>query len=107
MKLATLETDLLDAAGKVKAGIEAAGADAVKLASFIENNSAEITGLASLAGPGASSATAVGLSLLNTAITAVKGADSAAVANGLSVSLDAATVADIKAVIAAIEKVKL
>jgi hypothetical protein len=107
MKFATLETDVLDIAKKIKAGLEAAEGDAVKVASFVENNSTEITALASLAGPGASAATSVGLGLLNTVITAVKGAGDAAAANGLSVSFDAAAIADVKAVIAAIEKVKL
>jgi hypothetical protein len=43
--------------------------------------------------------------LLNLAITAVKGAGAAAGANGVSISLDAAAQAEVKAVIAAIEKV--
>jgi hypothetical protein len=105
MKLATLETNLINIAKKIKAGLETAEGDAVRLASFVEHNSSEITALASLAGPGASAATSVGLGLLNTAIAAVKGAGDAASANGLSVSLDSAAVAEIKAVIAAIEKI--
>jgi len=105
MTVATLETDLLDVAKKVKLGLEAAEGDAVKVAAFLEQNSTEITALASLAGPGASKVSQVGLALLNTAITAVKGAGDAASQNGLSVSLDAAAVADVKSVIAAIEKV--
>jgi hypothetical protein len=102
-----LETDLLAVGAKVKAGLEAAEGDAVKMAAFLESNSSEITALASLAGPGASAASSVGLSLLNTTINAVKGAGDAVSANGLSVSLDSAAIADVKAVIAAIEKVKL
>ena len=105
MTIATLETSLLNVAKKVKAGLAAAEGDAVKLASFLESNQTEIAALATLAGPGASAATSVGLGLLNTAITAVKGAGDAASANGLSVSLDSAAVAEIKAVIAAIEKI--
>jgi hypothetical protein len=104
-KFAVLETDLLNIAAKVKAGLEAAEGDAVKVASFLENNQTEITALAGLAGPSSAAATTVGLSLLNTAITAVKGAGDAASANGLSVSLDSAAIAEIKAVIAAIEKI--
>jgi hypothetical protein len=107
MKLATLETDLLDVAKKVKTAVEDAGDDAVKLAAWLQNNSAEVTALAGLAGPGASNAASVGLGLLNAAIVAVKGAGDAASANGVSVSLDSAAVADVKAVIAAIEKLKL
>jgi hypothetical protein len=105
MKVAVLETDAVDIAKKVKAGLEAAEGDAVKIAAFVEHNSSEFTALASLAGPGAAGATTAGLGLLNLAITAVKGAGDAASANGLSVSLDSAAVAEVKAVIAAIEKV--
>jgi hypothetical protein len=102
---AKLETDVLAIAAKVKKGLEAAEGDAVKVAAFIESNSTEITALASLAGPGASKASEVGLALLNTAITAVKGAGDAASQNGLTISLDQAAIADVKAVIAAIEKI--
>jgi hypothetical protein len=102
--IATLEGDVVNIAKKIKAGLEAAEGDAVKVASFVETNSTEITALAGLAGTGATTATGAGLNLLNLAINAVKGAGDAASANGLTVSLDAATVADIKAVIAAIEK---
>lgn len=105
MKIAVLDTDALDIAKKIKAGIEAAGDDAVKLASFVESNSTEITSLAALAGPGASGVTSLGLTLVNLAINAVKGADAAATANGVNVSLDATAVANVKAVIAAIEKI--
>jgi hypothetical protein len=105
MKIAILETKLISIAKKFKAGLEAAEGDAVKLASFVESNQTEITALATLAGPGASAATGVGLGLLNTVITAVKGAGDAASANGLSVSLDSSAVAEVKAVIAAIEKI--
>lgn len=100
-----LETDAITVAEKVKAGVEAAGNDAVKLAAWLGNNSAEITALAGLAGTGASTVTSTALSLLNTVINAVKDAGDAASSNGLSVSLDSSVIADVKAVIAAIEKV--
>jgi len=102
---AKLETEVLDIAKKIKAGLEAAEGDAVKVASFVEQNSTEISSLASLAGPGTAMVTNVALGLLNTAIIAVKGAGDAASANGLSISLDAAAIAEVKAVIAAIEKI--
>jgi hypothetical protein len=105
MKIATLESDVLDVAAKIKAGIEAAGNDAVKLATFMQNNQTLIAGLASLAGPEAAAVTSAATGLLNLAITAVKGAGAAAGANGVNLSLDAAAVADVKAAIAAIEKV--
>jgi hypothetical protein len=104
MKLALLETDVLNTAKTVRDGIEAAGADAVKLASFLETHSTEITSLAALAGPGTAGATAAGLGLLNTVINAVKDAGTAAVGNGLSVSFDAAAITEVKAVITALEK---
>jgi hypothetical protein len=103
-KIAVLETDVLDTAKKVRDGIEAAGADAVKLASFLENHSTEITDLAALAGPGAANATAVGLSLANLAINAVKKSGSAASANGISITLDSETEASVRALITALEK---
>lgn len=105
MKVATLETKVLNAAKDVKAGIEEAGDDAVKLAVFLENNSAKITALASLAGPGAAKATQIGAALLNLAITAVKDAGAAASANGVSITLDQATLADVKGFVTAVEKI--
>lgn len=105
MKAAALETEVVDIAKKVKAGLIDAEGDAVKVASFIENHASEITALAGLAGGGAATVTNVALGVLNTVITAVKGAGQAAGANGLSVSFDAAAIAEVKAVIAAIEKV--
>ncbi len=104
-ELAKLETGVVDIAKKVKAAVEDAGDDAVKLAAWIQSNSAEITSLASLAGPQAASVAAVGLSLTNLAIGAVKNAGAAATGEGLSVSLDSATLSSVKALIAAIEKV--
>lgn len=100
-----LESDLAAIAKKVKTGLQDAEGDAVKVATFLENNQAEITALASLAGPAAANATAVGSGILNLAINAVKNAGDAASANGLSVSLDAQTIASVKAVIAALEKI--
>jgi hypothetical protein len=105
MAIAKLETELLNIAKDVKAGLEAAGEDAIKLASFLEANSSKITALASLAGPQAAAVTTTGISLVNLAITAVKDAGASAAANGVNVKLDSAAVADVKAVIAAIEKI--
>lgn len=101
----TFETNLLNFAKKVKAGIEEAGDDALKLASFLSTNSAEVTGLASLAGPAGASVSATATTVLGLVTTAVKSAGDAASQNGLSVSFDAETIAAVKAVIAAIEKI--
>jgi hypothetical protein len=104
-KLATLESDVLNIGSKIKAGLAAAEGDAVKMASFLETNAPEINALASLAGPGAIGVTNTALSVLNVVITAVKGAGAAGAANGLNVSLDAALIAEVKAVLAGIEKI--
>jgi hypothetical protein len=105
MKIAILETKLVDYAKDVKDGIEAAAGDAVKIAAFMQANQAKIVALASIAGPEAAAIATTGSGLLNLVITAVKDAGTAASSNGLSVSLDSATIADVKAVIAAIEKI--
>jgi hypothetical protein len=100
----SLESGIVAAAKKVKAGIEEAGEDALKLAGFLQANQAEITGLAALAGSKTSSVVATGQSVLGAVITAVKGAGDAASANGLSVPLNASLIAEVKAVIADLEK---
>jgi hypothetical protein len=105
MKIAILETKALNIAKDIRDGIEAAGTDAVKLATFMQNNQAKIVALASLAGPEAAVVTTTGTGLLNLAIAAVKGAGGAASSNGVSVSLDSAAIAEVQAVITAIEKI--
>lgn len=105
MKIAVLETDALNIAKEIRAGIEDAGADAVKLATFLQANSSKITALASLAGPDAAAVTAAATGVLNLAITAVKGTSAAAKANGVNVQLDQSAVSAVEAAIAAIEKI--
>jgi hypothetical protein len=105
MGIVKLETEVVNIAKKIKAGIEDAGEDAVKLADWVQKNSTEVTALASLAGPQAASVAATGLTLTNLAINAVKSASAAALPNGLTISLDQATIAAVKALIAAIEKI--
>jgi hypothetical protein len=101
----SFKTNLVNFAEKIKSGIEDAAGDAVKLASFLSTNATEINGLASLAGASGSKVTATATNTLNTVVTAVQAAGDAASANGLSVSFDAAAIADVKAVIAALEKI--
>ncbi len=103
--LSKLETDIVNVAKKIKAGIEDAGDDAVKMAAWLQNNSTEVTALAGLAGPQAASVATVGLNLVNLAVNAVKTAGTAASTNGLSVTLDQDVVNDVKSLIAAIEKI--
>lgn len=103
--VAKLDSEVVNIGKKLKAAVEDAGDDAVKLAAWLQNNSAEVSSLAGLAGPGAASVAAVGLNLVTLAVNAVKTAGVAASTNGVSVSLDQATLNDVKALIAAIEKV--
>lgn len=105
MKLATLETDAVKIAKELKAGIEVAGEDAVKLTAYLQANSGKVIQLAALAGPGSAAVAELGTTLVTLAINAVKQADSAALANGLNITLDQAAIAAVKALIAAIEKI--
>ena len=75
----------------------AVAADIQKIAPTIE----EVTGLFS---PGAATLERVSVDLLAAATSAIQAAGDAATANGLDVSLDAALVADIKALWPAIQK---
>lgn len=100
-----LETKIIDIAKDLRAGIEEAGDDAVKVAAWVQKNSAQIQLLASLGGPEAASVSATGLALTSLAVNAVKNAGSAASANGVSVTLDQATIAAVEKLIAAIEKI--
>ena len=103
-ELANIESGLVNVAKKVKAGIEEAGEDSLKLMNFVQKNQVLLTGLASLAGAKGPQVEQVGLNLIGTVATAVKGAGDAASANGLSVTFDAAAIADVKALVAALEK---
>lgn len=99
----SIESGIIAAAKKIKAGIEEAGEDALKLAGFLQSNQAEITGLAALAGSKTSSVVTTGQTVLGAVITAVQAAGEGASANGLSVSLDATVIASVKAVIKDLE----
>ena len=105
MSVASFESNVVNFAKKVKAGLETAGEDALKVASFLSTNATEISGLASLAGPTGTSVATVATSVLGQVVTAVQDAGDAASTNGLTVSFDAQVIADIKAVIAALEKI--
>jgi len=103
MSIASIESGIVAIAKKIKAGIEIAGEDALKIAGFLQANQAEITGLAALAGSKTSNVVATGQTVLGEVITAVKGAGDAASANGLSVSLNASVIAEVKAIIKDLE----
>ena len=99
----SLESNLVSFATKVKDGVEAAGADALKLAAYLSQHQTEIAGLAALAGPTGSAVATVASSLFTVIANAVETAGDAASANGLNVNLDAALIADVKAAIAAVK----
>lgn len=103
MSLSSIESGIVNVAKKIKAGLETAGEDALKLAGFLQANQAEITGLAALAGSKTSNVVATGQTVLGEVISAVKSAGDAASANGLSVSLNAEVIAAVKAVIKDLE----
>jgi hypothetical protein len=60
MSIASIESGIVAIAKKIKAGIEIAGEDALKIAGFLQANQAEITGLAALAGSKTSNVVATG-----------------------------------------------
>jgi hypothetical protein len=103
MSIASIESGIVSVAKKIKAGLETAGEDALKVAGFLQANQAEITGLAALAGSKTSNVVATGQTVLGAVITAVKGADDAASANGLSVALKASVIAEVKELIKDLE----
>jgi hypothetical protein len=100
----SFESGLIAVIKKIKAGLEIAGEDALKVAGFLQQNQAEISGLAALAGSKTSSVVATSQKVLGEVITVVKGSSDAAAANGLSIPLNASVIAEVKALIAELEK---
>jgi hypothetical protein len=100
-----IESDVVNVAKKLQTGIEDAGEDALKVTSFLQKNSDLITKLAALAGPQAASVEKVGLALISQVGAAIKGVSDADLAKGISVPLDAAALADVKALVSAIEAI--
>jgi len=90
----------------IKNGIELAATDAEKALAFINAHKATIEGLAGLAGPLASTLTTNALNLYDTLAASVESAGESAAANGISVTLDQATVKTIQADIAAVKNFK-
>lgn len=99
-----IEGGVLGFAKKVKAGIEDAGEDAVKLAAWLQTNQTEITGLAALAGTKSSSAVAAGQALLGAAVNVATTQGTAALANGLNIPADSAAIQAVEAFIADLKK---
>lgn len=105
MTVTQFEKDVIALAGKVKADVELAGADAGKVLAWVTNSAPTIAGLASLVGPGGSTIAALGLKLIGLAGTAIQGAATAAGGNAVNVSLDAEVIAEVKAIIAAVKSI--
>jgi hypothetical protein len=101
----SIESSLVAFGEKVKADIELAGGDALKLASFLSSHQTEITGLASLAGAKGTAVAAAASAVFSAAANAVESAGSAAAANGLSVTLDQATITAVQAAVAAVKSI--
>jgi len=92
--------DIVIAAEKVKAALVDAGKDLGKAAPDIQEAGTLLTGVATAISPadGAKVAAAVE-AIIGKVLSVVDAASAAASANGLSVSLDAATVASVKAIL--------
>jgi hypothetical protein len=103
MSLASIESGIVAIAKKIKEGFQVAEGDAIKLASFLQQNQATITGLAAIAGSKTSNVAATSEAVLGEVITAVKASGDAAAANGFNVPLTAAAVAAVKVLIKDLE----
>ncbi len=90
-----------------------AASDLVKVMHFVENtilpvlrtaqaNEATVEAVTSLVSPSAVNVERVGFAVLGTVIKAIEDAQAAGTANGLNITLDAALVADIKAIMPAV-----
>jgi hypothetical protein len=104
-EISKIESDIVNVAKKIQTGIEAAGEDALKVTSFLQKNSVEITKLAALAGKQGANVETVGVNLISQVAAAIKAGGTAAGASGLSVTFDAAVIADVKSLVEAIEAV--
>lgn len=98
--------DFIKVADKVKEGIELAAVDTAKAGEWLLTNKTVLVGLAGLAGPTASTITQNALSLYDTVAASVQSMGVAAAANGVSVTLDQATLQAILADIAAVKGFK-
>ena len=98
--------DIVKVADEVKKGVELAATDTAKAGEWLLSNQTLITGLAGLAGPAAATITTNALALYEKIATSVQAAGTAAAGNGLSVSLDQATINAVLADIAAAKAFK-
>jgi hypothetical protein len=101
----SIESSLVAFGDKVKADIELAAGDAVKLAAYLSQHQTELTGLASLAGPTGTAIAAASTSVFTAVANAIETLGEAATANGLNVNFDSATIAAVKAAITAVKAI--
>jgi thiamine pyrophosphokinase len=101
-----LMSDFVKAGDVIKKDIELAATDAEKALAFVNAHKSTIIGLASLGGPLAGTITTNALNLYDTVADSVQAAGVAASANGVSVTLDQATLQSILADIAAVKGFK-
>jgi hypothetical protein len=94
-----IAADFVADAKKFKADLLTVAADAPKVIGKIEADAPEIEAVTNLVYPGAAAVEQAGLVVLETIATAVEAAGSAATANGLTVSLDQATLSAVQGVL--------
>ena len=102
-----LLADVVKVGKAIKGGIELAAEDAAKVGKWLLGNKSLIEGITATVSPAAAAIEENAINLYDMIAQSVETAGEAAGANGLSVSLDASTVAAIKADIAAAKKFKV
>ena len=99
-----IAADFVKAAKKFKSILLTAAADAPKVMGKVAADAPEVEALINLIYPGSSAIESTSLAVLEAIATAVEGAGTAAGANGLTVSLDQAVIADVKAILPTLQK---
>jgi hypothetical protein len=95
---------MVAAAKDFKSEVLKAAAKAPSIMADIEKDAPEVEALVELAFPGAAAIEKTALAAFEAIATAVEGAGPAASANGLSVSLDKALIADVQAALPLLKK---
>lgn len=101
--IASAARDLVKVGRVVRSALEKVGTDAPKLVQDVAADLPAIEALTNLVAPGAAAVEATAFNVFGVIAVAVEAAGEAS-ADGLSVTLDKALIADIKAAIAAISK---
>lgn len=100
---ATAAKDLVKMGRVVRGAFEKVGADAPKLVKDVAADLPTIEAITNLVAPGAGVLEATAFNVFGVIAAAVESAGDAAQANGLSIALDNALIADVKAAIAAVK----